>query len=281
MRFSVRHETTYRYSAPVRLAAHRLRFNPRPDAGRIVSRTLAIAPEPASREETVDDFGNCVTSVDFDGVADVFRIESRFEVDFAAADPPRREIPPPLPWRFDAPDPNAVYLEGERADGAVRAFARGLAVDAQGDALAFLERLNATIYRDIRHDIRPEGPARPPEETLALGHGACRDVTILFLAACRSLGIPARFVSGYQAFAETPDGRRHLHAWPEAFVLGLGWQAYDPTHGHLVSGSHLALCAAPDQAATMPVEGGFYGAGVASTLDYTIEIATNSESARP
>ncbi len=213
MRFSVRHQTIYRYSAPVRLSGHVLRFNPRPDAGALVARALAIEPEPIRRAEAIDPFGNLVTRVEFDGLTDVFSIDSRFAVDVSPAPPRTAAPPPPLPWRSDALDPNAAYLAGDEADGAVRAFARKLAVESGGDALAFLDRLNATIYRDIRHDIRPDGAARPPEETLALGHGACRDVTMLFLAACRSLGIPARFVSGYQAHADTPDGRRHLHAW--------------------------------------------------------------------
>jgi transglutaminase-like putative cysteine protease len=99
-------------------------------------------------------------------------------------------------------------------------------------------------------------------------------VTALFMAACRSLGIAARFVSGYQAEADTPDGRRHLHAWPEAFLPGVGWRGFDPTHGLAVTDGHVALCAAPDQAATMPIEGGFYGDGVASTLEYDVQIAT-------
>ena len=219
MRFSVRHQTIYRYSAPVRLAGHGLRLNPRPDAGALVSRVLAIEPEPIRRTDAIDRFGNLVTQVEFDGVTDIFSIDSRFEVDIAPAPAPAAvEALAALPWRSDARNPNRAYLGGDVADGAVRAFARRLAVEAGGDPLAFLARLNATIYQDIRHDIRPDGAARPPEETLALRHGACRDVTTLFLAACRSLGIPARFVSGYQAHADTPDGRRHLHAWPEAFV---------------------------------------------------------------
>ncbi len=275
MRFSVRHQTIYRYSAPVRLAPHVLRLNPRPDAGALISRALLIEPEPAFREERVDAFGNLVTRVDFAGSTDVFRIDSRFEVEVSCAANAGSASPSPLPWLADDRDPNAAYLEGE-ADGAVRAFARKLAVESGAEPLAFLDRLNAKIFRDIRHDIRPEGAARPPEETLALGHGACRDVTLLFCAACRSLGVPARFVSGYQAHAETPDGRRYLHAWPEAFVPGYGWRAYDPTHGLDVSDGHVALCAAPDQAATMPVEGGFYGDGVSSTLSYAIDIATNA-----
>jgi transglutaminase-like putative cysteine protease len=275
MRFSVRHQTIYRYSAPVRLAGHVLRLNPRPDAGALISRVLAIEPEPIRRNDAIDRFGNLVTRIEFEGLTDVFGIDSRFTVDVAPAPQPAAQAPPALPWPSDAGDPNAAYLAGEAADGAVRAFARKLAVESGGDPLAFLDRLNATIFRKIRHDIRPEGAARPPEETLALGHGACRDVTMLFLAACRSLGIPARFVSGYQAHADTPDGRRHLHAWAEAFAPTSGWRAYDPTHGLVVSDGHVALCAAPDQAATMPVEGGYYGEAVSSSLSYAVEIATD------
>ena len=275
MRFSVRHQTIYRYSAPVRLAAHTLRFNPRPDAGVLVSRVLAVEPEPAFRDEAIDPFGNLATRVDFAGTSDLFRIDSRFTIDVAPRQEPGGDPPHPLPWPSDVSNPNAAYLDGDEADGAVRAFARRLAVESGGAALVFLDRLNETLYRDIRHDIRTGGAARPPEETLALGHGACRDVTVLFLAACRSLGVPARFVSGYQAHAGTPDGRRHLHAWPEAFVPGCGWRPYDPTHGLEVSEGHVALCAAPTQTATMPVAGGFYGDGVSSTLSYEIEIAAD------
>ncbi len=181
-------------------------FNPRPDAGRLVKRDLAIDPEPKRREETVDRFGNLVTRIDFDGLSEVFSIESRFELDVAFAPAQASAAPPALPWPRDAGGPNAAYLATAEIDGALRAFALKLATACAGAPLAFLDRLNETLFTQIRHDIRPEGPARPPEETLKLGHGACRDVTNLFLAACRSLGVPARFVSGYQAHADTPDG---------------------------------------------------------------------------
>ena len=92
------------------------------------------------------------------------------------------------------------------------------------------------------------------------------------MEASRSLGIPARFVSGYQAHADTPDGRRHLHSWSEVFLPGLGWQGFDPMHGLPVTDGHVALCAAPGQVATMPVEGGFYGDGVTSTIAYDVRI---------
>ncbi len=277
MRFLVRHQTRYLYSSPVRLAEHVLRLNPRPDAGRLAARTLTIEPTPSERTETLDPFGNLVTHVAFDGLSDRFLIESRFELDVSGAATSRNAAPPPLPWPVEAAGPNAPYCGAGDIAATVRDFAAELASACEGDALAFLDRLNAMLFVRIRHDIRDDGEARPAEATLALGHGACRDVTNLFLAACRSLGAPARFVSGYQARAETPDGRRHLHAWPEAFVPGLGWRAYDPTHGVRVTDGHVGLCAAPEQAATMPVEGGFYGGAATSSLDYRIEIETDAE----
>jgi transglutaminase-like putative cysteine protease len=276
MRFSVRHQTVYSYSAPVRLAEHVLRLNPRPEAGRLLTRTLSIDPPPVQREEVRDPFGNLVTRVAFEGLSARLVIDSRFALAVVSPAAPKIAALPPVPWPIDSHGPNAVYCAHDDIDDAVRAFAAGIASECGGDALGFLDRLNQTLFVRIRHDIRAEGAARPAAATLALGHGACRDVTDLFLAACRSLGVPARFVSGYQAEADTPDGRRHLHAWPEAFAPGLGWLAYDPTHGVKVTDGHVGLCAAPDQAATMPVEGGFYGGAVSSTLSYQVEIATDA-----
>jgi len=273
MRFVVRHQTVYRYSGPVRLAEHRLRFHPRPDAGILRTRRLDIDPTPLEREDALDAFGNWVTRVRFDGACDHLAIDSGFELDTASATAAGGSESIRLPWPADATDASSIFLACESTD-AVRAFAADLAESCGGSAFALLDRLNEVIFKTIRHDIRAEGAARRPEQTLALGHGACRDVTILFIAACRSLGIPARFVSGYQAEADTPDGRRHLHAWPEAFIPGEGWRAYDPTHGLAVGEGHVALAAAPEQAGTMPLEGGYFGDAVTSTLAYRVEIET-------
>jgi len=270
MRFSVSHETLYRYAAPVRLAPHVLRLNPRPEGVELLTRELVIEPAPATRREMTDAFGNLLTHVDFEGAADVFRILSRFVLEIRAPAPPAALDLPALPWPAAA-DP---YLAEPQLDPSVRDFAARLAREARDSAPAFLDLLNHTLYADFRHDIRDGGAARSPAETLALGHGACRDFTVLFLAACRSLGLPARFVSGYQAHAETPDGRRHLHAWAQALLPGAGWRGYDPTHGLAVTDGHVALCVAPEQAATMPVEGGYWGDYVASQLSYDIRIET-------
>mgnify|MGYP001268962768 CR=1 FL=1 len=272
MRFTVRHETLYRYSAPVRLAGHTLRLTPRSEGVVLRSHALTIDPTPVAREERVDRFGNAVTHVEFAGAADLFRIESRFEIETIAASKPVATDAPTLPWTPDGEAATAAFVVDHEIDAEVRAFAFALAAESDWRAEAFLERLTRTLFTRTDRHIRPDGHAQSAAYTLAVGRGACRDVTVLFLAAARALGIPARFVSGYQARAETPDGRRHLHAWPEVFVPGSGWHGWDPTHGVAVGDGHVALSAAPDQLGTMPIEGGFFGDGVTSTLDYRVEI---------
>ena len=272
MRFSVRHETIYRYSTPVRLGAHLLRLAPRPEGVVMRRQEIDVEPQPATRSETRDPFGNLVTHLTFDGSTDVFRIESRFDLETIGATMPVAADAPALPWAPDRDVGAAPFAVDQEIDDEVRAFASTLAAERGWRAEAFLERLTRTLFTRTDRHIRPDGHAQSAAHTLAVGRGACRDVTVLFMAAARALGIPARFVSGYQARAETPDGRRHLHAWPEVFVPGSGWQGWDPTHGMAVGDGHVALSAAPDQIGTMPIEGGFFGDGVTSTLDYRVEI---------
>jgi transglutaminase-like putative cysteine protease len=272
MRFSVRHETIYRYSAPVGLGAHLLRLAPRPEGVVVQRQVIDVEPRPATRTQTHDHFGNLVTHLTFDRPTDRFRIESRFELETIAVSTRVAADAPALPWAPDRDVAAAPFALDHEIDDEVRAFAFALAAESGWRAETFLERLTRTLFTRTDRHIRPDGHAQSAAYTLAVGRGACRDVTVLFMAAARALGIPARFVSGYQARAETPDGRRHLHAWPEVFVPGSGWHGWDPTHGVAVGDGHVALSAAPDQIGTMPIEGGFFGDGVTSTLDYTVEI---------
>ncbi len=273
MRFSVSHETHYRYSAPVVLAPHVIRLSPRADVGVLSGRRLSIDPVPSVWQDLTDCCGNLVTRLEFQGSTDHLSIESQFDLEVCAPSAPPSSALPLLPWPHDLSG-MADYLPTEDHDESVQAFAAGLASESGWKALDFLERLNKTLFGRTDRHIRPEGAAQSPAHTLATARGACRDLTVLFMSACRSVGMPARFVSGYQASADTPDGRRHLHSWSEVFLPGIGWRGYDSMHGLAVTDGHVALCAAPDQAATMPVEGAFYGNDVTSTLAYEVRIET-------
>ena len=267
MRFSVRHTTSYHYSAPIRLGPHQLRLMPRAECTFL----LEVTPPPVSRREGRDSWGNRVIELEFAGDTQVFSIETQFSLDTTVP----HSLPsglPPLPWPAEIIDPALTpFLMAEDPGPEVRRFAEGLA-QGTGSAIAFLVALNETLYTRTDRHIRMEGNARSAAETLATGRGACRDLTELFIAAARCQGIPARFVSGYQAHSESPDGRRHLHAWPEVHIPGYGWRGFDPTHGRPVTDGHVALAVAPSQAGTMPIEGSFWGGAVSSTLDYDISI---------
>jgi transglutaminase-like putative cysteine protease len=280
MRFSVRHETLYRYSVPVTFAPHVLRLHPRRERARVLSQSLAVDPAPATMNTRLDAFDNAITEVTFSGAgASALRVVSALEVETLPADAlarARNVALLPLPWAHPAHSGDALApYRGSAIAPPVRAFADALRAEERGDPLRFLERLTRELCERTERGIRVEGAAQPPEVTLERRTGACRDLAVLFLAVCRSQGIAGRFVSGYQAQAQTPDGNRYLHGWAEVYVDGAGWCGWDPMHGIAVGEGHVALCAAPDQPATMPVEGGFYANGVTSTLDWSLRIATS------
>jgi len=267
MRFSVRHETLYTYSAPVRLGEHTLRLSPREQDLSVHSAEILVEPRPDSRQDLVDADGNRLVKVSFGGVTSKLRIVSTFEGETQAM-PVSVGAVPPLPWDTSA---EARYM-GDGEEATVRRFAENLLSEAGGNVEVFLEQLVQMLFRQTSHRMRPTGRAQAPEETLRTMSGACRDVAVLFMSAARAIGIPARFVSGYQAFADTSDGKRYLHAWPEVWLAGSGWRGYDPTHGTVNAGDHVGLAAAPEQRATMPVAGSYSSDGATSKLDFNLRI---------
>ena len=267
MRFFVHHFSQYDYSVPISLGTHTLRLVPQGPALKLLSHDLLVVPEPASRATITDPNGNLVVLLTFSSPTTRFRIDSRFEALIVGQNPAHGLALAPLPWASQAV-----------VEPAVQAFADGLAGAANFQVLSYLDRLTHTLFSTFDRSIRFEGAAQSAHETLERRGGACRDLAVLFIDCCRAQGLAARFVSGYQAAAETPDGQHHLHAWAEVFLPGHGWKGFDPTHGLSVSDGHVFLCAAPDQASAMPVEGGFtfIGETVSSTLTYGVNIRTSS-----
>ena len=88
------------------------------------------------------------------------------------------------------------------------------------------------------------------------------------MAACRNVGIPARYVSGYQT-GDAGHAEHDLHAWSEAYLPGAGWRGFDPTAGLWVAEHHVTLCAAHHPDLTTPVDGSFRGEAE-STMDHVI-----------
>ncbi|RYZ03442.1 MAG: transglutaminase family protein [Myxococcales bacterium] len=272
-RFAIRHRTTYRYTLPVAFAPHVVRLTPRAEAAQCLSRQLVVTPTPLAIVDETDEHGNAFSRLSFGpALATELVVDSQLVVETKA--PPELGSAPPLaalPWPAPPRDSLALFRATE-PDPGVSSLARELSNQVGGAPLAFFERLCRYLYDHIERGLRLEGAAQTPQQTLATRRGACRDLTVLYLAVCRALGVAGRFVSGYQGEEATPDGQRHLHAWPEVFVPELGWLGWDPTHGVRTGAGHVALCVAPLQAGTLPIEGGYYfsGSSITSTLDYSI-----------
>ncbi len=110
--------------------------------------------------------------------------------------------------------------------------------------------------------------------------GSCRDLAVLFIETCRSVGIAARFVSGYHT-VQPWQGARQLHAWAEIFLPGAGWRGYDPSQGLAVADQHIAIAAGATPQLAAPVTGSFRGNGVQSSFTAEIEIRALPESTPP
>ncbi|MCC6697220.1 MAG: transglutaminase family protein [Candidatus Hydrogenedentes bacterium] len=278
MVFHVEHTTMYRYSLPVALDPHIFRFRPRSDATqRLIQFAIEIEPKPTGQTQSVDLDGNAALNAWFGGVCTDLRVHSRFAVetlranpfDFIIADPLALKLP--LRFTGDIQHSLAPYRVRSLPSKEVDRFAESIAARAGHETMPFLTTLTAALYEGTRKIIREQGPPHAPEHTLKEKTGSCRDLSVLFMDACRAMGIPARFVSGYW-HADTEREKRHLHAWVEVYLPGGGWRGFDPSKGLAVSDQHVAIAAAPVPAGAAPVSGTFRGPGVEPVLDADIRM---------
>ena len=276
MRFTIQHRTRYSYSQQVQLGPHRLRFHPRDDGSqRVIDHRLEISPLPQGRNDHIDLEGNRVTQVWFGSSTGHLEINLTMQVDTLRSNPfdfvlDREATLLPIDHAHDLVCARA-YLERIDADDFVTAFAAELSLAVDRDTLRFLDRLNHQLFADFSHIHRETGVPQSPAMTLQSRHGACRDLTVLFVDCCRAEGLAARFASGYQR-GNLQSERRHLHAWPEVYLPGAGWRGFDPTHGQAIADTHVTVAAAAHPQDTMPVSGIFTGQGASSSLEYDLRI---------
>lgn len=279
MHIDVEHLTTYSYSEPVALGPHTVRLRPRPDGSlRELDYALAVEPAPALRSEQLDAAGNLVTRLWFEGETRHLWLRSRLSVEthrpagpLLILDTAYRTLPAVYP--ADEAGCLVPYRGAGEVEEPVRALADQIAGEAAGDPLDFLTILTQRLHWKIHREIRHQGAPQTPAETLTRGRGACRDQTVLFIAACRAAGLAARFVSGYQDRSALGTPERYLHAWPEVYLPGQGWQGFDPTRGIAVTNGHVPVAAAPEPLETMPVDGSYFGAA-RSELRFEVYIQT-------
>lgn len=275
MRFVARHTTQYHFSRPVFLEPHFIRLTPRQDlTQRLVAFNLDIDPLPAGRFDGLDEEGNACIQVWFDGFHDHLDISTHFEAITLRTNPfgflleKRSQC---LPVALSAAQSASLSACLTRA-WADSTASDELAYDIQGNvqsSLDFLLQLNMYLFEHLEKIERHEPGILSPRKVLSEKKGACRDTACVFVDCCRAVGIPARFVSGYQS--GDPDvPYNELHAWAEVFLPGPGWLGFDPTHGLVAADDHLALAASHDPMQAAPLLGTFRGTDAHSTLTHQV-----------
>lgn len=284
-RYRIVHDTHFNYSAPVGLDQTVLRLQPRTSVlQQLRDFTMRVDPAPARHTHGIDLHGNIRHWMWFDCEHTDLNITTTSTVDCLLHDPFDYIIVDPgvttLPARYAEPVRSACahYRERDGLHPAVDALARQIMHDTDRQTVIFLGKLAAHLQQNIRQVLRYEGKAFSPTETLERGEGACRDSAVLFMDACRAVGLAARFVSGY-AWDALEQDQRELHAWAEVYLPGAGWRGYDPTTGIATANRHIAVAASPTPDYAAPTTGTFTGPKVNSSLDYHIQMTVEDHTA--
>jgi transglutaminase-like putative cysteine protease len=279
---TVRHATVYRYSEPVGLGEHRMMFRPRESHDlRLIRTSLAITPEPVQLRWLHDPFDNSVAIAAFEGTTRELRFESTVTLEHFESTVPEYPI-----------EDHAKNYPFKYSDEDFSNLARGLAnhypsCQTSSWALQFLDEAATTgtmkilgsMTRGIRDQFtytrRIEKGVQSPEETLRNRRGSCRDFAVLMMEAARSLGIAARFVSGYIFLPNESDGigGGNTHAWMQAYLPGAGWIDFDPTNSIVGNRNLIRVGVAwtPDQ--VMPLCGTYEGSAEAFTgMDVSVTV---------
>lgn len=261
------HETTYRYTEPVRFGPHRLVLRPREGHDlRVEEMILQISPD-YDLEWSRDLFGNSVATAYFFAPADVLTIKNTLVLNQTSAFPRRSERPvqrPQYPLQFSPLEENiAAAYRATTFPRDVERVVAWLHCEVDPSAYADAETLAAAVNQKVRRAIgyrrRDEKGVQSPGETLTAGNGSCRDLAALLLECWRALGFPARFASGYLDCTASEAGRASTHAWAEVYLPEVGWIGFDPTLGALTSSQHVVTGVSNHPRGVMPITGTFYG----------------------
>jgi transglutaminase-like putative cysteine protease len=281
MRLSVTHETRYDYAPPVDVAQHVACLQPLQTATqRLLSHSLLIAPTPSQRKSAPDVFGNLRTFISLQlphselVLVASSTVETQVQV-MPALDQPWEQAHAHLRYRVDGqydPDVEFVFTSphvprhAEFAAYAASSFTPGMGVHA--GALDLMHR----IHGDFSYDSESTDVHTPALEALHLRKGVCQDFAHIMIACMRSLGLAARYVSGYLLTVPPPGQARLVgsdasHAWVSVLLPTmpgqLRWCDFDPTNDRWGWGApgedYVVLAVGRDYADVSPIRGVIHG----------------------
>lgn len=267
-RLRIEHSTVYTYREPVGFGRHRLVLRPREGHDlQVESITLNITPAH-NLSWARDVHSNSIAIVDFLEETERLSVHSVVTV-HRATHPQRQDQVEPrrvgLPIEYDELEStiSTAYQTLSYPDDAdtVRAWLDQLPELKQStDAEAMLMTLCTLINQQIKYQRRMAKGVQSPSQTLTFASGSCRDMAVLMMDAARTMGLSARFASGYLDCPASEAGRASMHAWTEIYLPILGWRGFDPTLGEETSLKHIVVGVSHHPRGVMPISGMFRGA---------------------
>jgi transglutaminase-like putative cysteine protease len=268
--FSVRHITTYSYRQPVSFGEHHLMFRPRDSYDqRLLSSEIVVDPEPSGIRWIHDVFGNCVALVGVSRPAARLLFETRIALDHTPQAVPDLQIETaalthPFDYSPDEAADLAPCIQPHYSDDAVDRWARRFLHPGGSTETGYLlMTLCYAIPEGFSYSRRQEPGTQPPALTLERRRGTCRDFALLMMEAVRSLGLAARFVTGYiyvpDRDGSTNRGGGSTHAWCQVYLPGAGWVEFDPTNGIIGNRDLIRVGVARDPRQAVPLCGTYSG----------------------
>jgi len=290
---TVRHLTRFRYAKPVFFGEHRMMFRPRESFDQhVLESSLNITPEPSDLRFVHDVFGNCIGIARFGTKAPTLTFESVNRLEHApenALDLPSSPDSGTNSYPFayissDLPDVYSSMLRGyPDPEKIVDRWARGFLKNLpKVDAVHVLTAMTHAINKELMYVSRQFGKPQTPYETLQYGKGSCRDFAVLMVEAVRSLGLAARFVSGYlhipvtETDSKSFQGGGNTHAWVRVFLPNGGWAEFDPTNGLVGNRNLIRVAVVRDPSQATPLWGTWEG-DASHFLGMDVEVSVTAE----
>ena len=279
-RYQIFHDTHYHYDSPVSLAQQLAHLWPRPCAWQhCVNQQLQISPDPTSRRDELDVFGNPVTRLAFERPHDELLVNASLTIEVLprqiadfhlspAWEETRRvltysgqalspELLEACRYRFESP---YVHLKRNFVEFSESCFPAGRPL------LLGVQALMEKIFSEFTFDAEATQVATPLVEVLERRRGVCQDFAHLMLACVRSRGLAARYISGY-LLTQPPPGQPRMigadasHAWVSVFCPMHGWVDFDPTNNVQPALEHITLAWGRDFSDVSPLRGVILGGG--------------------
>jgi transglutaminase-like putative cysteine protease len=270
MILTVAHRTTYRYDSPIRVAVQSLRLTPSVfDGQRVIDWTVAVEGGQKGAGFR-DGAGDWIESWSVRGPADQVTVSVTGTVDTS-------DLAGLLTGHREAVNP-AVYLRetpATRADAALTGLAETAAAET-AEPLARAHALSRLVAEAIAYRPGATEAHTTAAEAMALGEGVCQDHAHALIAAARTLGMPARYASGYLFAAGDGTPHEAAHAWAELWVAGLGWIGFDPANRTCPDDRYIRLGSGLDARDAAPIRGIARGPG-RETLDVSVAVAQGQQ----